>query len=65
MPVYHYYAMKQISIGKVAHIDGIAIMEKAVATMDDYRRLKEFIAEMDGPEGMTICSLTMLEDIDT
>lgn len=65
MPIYHYHAMKQTATGMVANIDGIATMQKPVLTMQDYMGLKKQIAEgqdIGGEKGLTICSLTLLQD---
>ena len=63
MPIYHYHAIKQIALGQIMNIDGIAVLKSPVATMDDYKELKKLISdtnEIGGPEGLTICSLTPL-----
>ncbi len=65
MLVYHYHAIKQVHHGKITNLDGIARMQNPVLTMEDYRALKTLIAEVDGggiggPDGLTICSLTLL-----
>lgn len=65
MPIYHYYAMKQLTPITTSHIDGIAIMEERITDMDGYASLKKLIAEwqdIGGEKGLTICSLTLLQD---
>ncbi|GAB4059164.1 hypothetical protein [Uliginosibacterium sediminicola] len=65
MPIYHYHAIKQVRIGEVTNLDGIAALQSPVLTMEDYKALKKLIADVDGggiggPDGLTICSLTLL-----
>lgn len=67
MPVYHYHAIKQTTIGQIVNLDGIAYLKNPVLTMEDYIALKKMISEVDGggiggPEGMSICSLTVLQE---
>lgn len=61
--VYHYCSTKQIGFGKEVHIDGIMKLEKPVEDMNDYRALKEKIADnqdIGGGNGLIIVSLTEL-----
>ena len=65
MPIYHYHAISQMTIGTIINMDGIVNMRNPVVTMEDYRYLKKLISEIDGvvicsPDNMTICSLTVL-----
>lgn len=66
MFIYHYHAIKQLRIGEIVNIDGIAHLERAVLTMGDYTRLKDLIAGNEngigGTDGMTVCSLTLLHE---
>lgn len=65
MPIYHYHATKQLVIGQIMNIDGIAVLKKPVLTMDGYKELKKLISdtnEVGGPDGLTICSLTILQE---
>lgn len=65
MFIYHYHAIKQIQIGAMANMDGIAILTEPIVTMDDYQELKSAIAKdakIDDVTGITICSLTLLQD---
>ncbi len=65
MPIYHYHAMKQTSSTSLAHIDGIANMQKPITDMEGYTSLKKQVAEgqgIGGEEGLTICSLTLLQE---
>ena len=65
MPIYHYHATKQTSGYSTMHIDGIAVLEKPVISMDDYEYLKNLIAddnEIGGAQGLTICSLALLQE---
>lgn len=69
MPIYHYHAIKQVRRGEITNLDGIATLHTPVLTMEDYKNLKAMIAEADGggiggPDGMTICSLTLLNPLD-
>lgn len=67
MPIYHYHAISQMTVGQIINIDGIVNMRNPVVTMEDYRYLKKLISEIDGvvicsPDNMTICSLTVLQE---
>ncbi|HRV18808.1 MAG TPA: hypothetical protein P5317_12460 [Myxococcota bacterium] len=67
MPIYHYHAISQMTIGTIINMDGIVNMRNPVVTMEDYRYLKKLISEIDGvvicsPDNMTICSLTVLQE---
>ena len=68
MFIYHYHATKQLNAGSVTHIDGIVQLIQPVTTMDDYAGLKRLIAgisdgaDIGGPEGMTVRSLTLLHE---
>lgn len=67
MPIYHYHAISQMTIGKIINMDGIVNMRNPVVTMEDYRYLRKLISEIDGvvicsPDNMTICSLTVLQE---
>lgn len=67
MPIYHYHAISQMTVGQIINIDGIVDMRNPVVTMEDYRYLKKLISEIDGvvicsPDNMTICSLTVLQE---
>lgn len=67
MPIYHYHAISQMTIGTIIDMEGIANMRNPVVTMEDYRYLKKLISEIDGvvicsPDNMTICSLTVLQE---
>jgi type III secretory pathway lipoprotein EscJ len=67
MPIYHYHAISQMTIGTIINMDGIVNMRNPIVTMKDYRYLKKLISEIDGvvicsPDNMTICSLTVLQE---
>lgn len=67
MPIYHYHAISQMTIGTIINMDGIVNMRNPVVTMEDYRYLRKLISEIDGvvicsPDNMTICSLTVLQE---
>ena len=67
MPIYHYHAISQMTIGTIINMDGIVNMRNPVVTMEDYRYLKKLISEIDGvvicsPDNVTICSLTVLQE---
>ena len=65
MPIYHYCATKQLSGFKTVSIDGIAKMKNPILSMDDYAKLKKEIADgqdIGGEYGLTICSLTLLQE---
>ena len=67
MPIYHYHAISQMTIGTIIKMDGIVNMRNPVVTMEDYRYLRKLISEIDGvvicsPDNMTICSLTVLQE---
>jgi len=67
MPIYHYHAISQMTIGTIINMDGIVNMRNPVVTMEDYRYLKKLISEIDGvvicsPNNITICSLTVLQE---
>jgi type III secretory pathway lipoprotein EscJ len=67
VPIYHYHAISQMTIGTIINMDGIVNMRNPVVTMEDYRYLKKLISEIDGvvicsPDNMTICSLTVLQE---
>lgn len=67
MPIYHYHAISQMTIGTIIKMDGIVNMRNPVVTMEDYRYLKKLISEIDGvvicsPDNMTICSLTVPQE---
>jgi len=67
MPIYHYHAISQMTIGTIINMDGIVNMRNPVVTMEDYRYLKKLISEIDGvvicsPDNITICSLTVLQE---
>lgn len=48
MPIYHYHAISQMTIGTIINMDGIVNMRNPVVTMEDYRYLKKLISEIDG-----------------
>ena len=67
MPIYHYHAISQMTIGTIINMDGIVNMRNPVVTMEDYRYLRKLISEIDGvvicsPDNVTICSLTVLQE---
>lgn len=67
MPIYHYHAITQTTVGTIINMDGIVDMRNPIVTMKDYRYLKKLISEIDGvvicsPDNMTICSLTVLQE---
>ena len=67
MPIYHYHAISQMTVGQIINIDGIVDMRNPAVTMEDYRYLKKLISEIDGggigsPDKLTICSLTVLQE---
>jgi hypothetical protein len=66
MPIYHYHAISQMTIGTIINMDGIVNMRNPVVTMEDYRYLKKLI-KINGvvicnPNNITICSLTVLQE---
>lgn len=67
MPIYHYHAVKKLRPNEVTHLDGVATLRNPVLTMEDYKKLKKLIAndaDIGGPDGLTICSLSLLTDPD-
>jgi hypothetical protein len=56
MPIYHYHAISQMTIGTIINMDGIVNMRNPVVTMEDYRYLKKLISEIDG---VVICTRTI------
>jgi hypothetical protein len=66
MPIYHYHAISQMTIGTIINMDGIVNMRNPVVTMEDYRYLKKLIkinnTTTHNPNNITICSLTVLQE---
>lgn len=64
MYLYHYYAIKQLAPGSVAHMDGLIKRETPLSgDWDEYQKLKNEIesANVERANGeLTICSLTLL-----
>jgi hypothetical protein len=66
VPIYHYHAISQMTIGTIINMDGIVNMRNPVVTMEDYRYLKKLIKINNiiicNPNNITICSLTVLQE---
>ena len=60
--VYHYHAQIQNSYSTLTNIDGIALLEYPVDSMDVYEKIKKAIANKDkyDYEKLTICSLSLI-----
>lgn len=64
MFIYHYHAQIQTGVSSFIHIDGILQMTERITNMDDYRVVKELIAEVENanlnPDHLVITSLSYL-----
>lgn len=59
MYVYHYHAMRQISVNQTIHLDGIIKRDKPIEEWEQYQEIKEEI-NGDHREKLIICSLSLL-----
>lgn len=67
MPIYHYFAQKQIKAGEMLQMDGIAVLQNPIRTKEDYDLLKKGIVDsveikIDWSSTITVCSLTRLDN---